>query len=70
MYKARRKYGKCPQFFSIETYRRMLSAFEPMRRNLMSGCLTLSNLTAILNEKYILKIGELPNNRYLSGVWS
>ncbi len=36
---------------SIETYRRMLSAFEPMRRNLMSGCLTLSNLTAILNEK-------------------
>jgi uncharacterized protein YfbU (UPF0304 family) len=30
---------------SIETYRRMLSAFEPMRRNLMSGCLTLSNLS-------------------------
>ena len=36
---------------SIETYRRMLSAFEPMRRNLVTGCLTLPNLAAILNEK-------------------
>jgi len=35
---------------SIETYRRMLSTFEPMRRNLMSGRLPLSNLSVILKE--------------------
>lgn len=35
---------------SIETYKRMLSAFEPIRRNLMTGRLALSDLTAILKE--------------------
>lgn len=35
---------------SIETYKRMLSFFEPMRRNLISSRLTLSELTAILKQ--------------------
>lgn len=36
---------------SIESYKRMLSVFEPMRRNLISGRLSLSSLTAILKAR-------------------
>lgn len=35
---------------SIETYRRMQNAFEPMRRTLISGPLKLADLTVILKE--------------------
>lgn len=47
-FKGRSMNSHCP---SIETYRRMLAVFEPMRRNLMSGRLSLSNLTTIIKEK-------------------
>lgn len=47
-FKGRSMNSHCP---SIETYGRMLAVFEPMRRNLMSGRLSLSNLTTILKEK-------------------
>lgn len=46
---------------TLETYQRMLSAFEPIRKNLMVGSMSLAQLTTVLKAKTHPDYRKSPN---------